>query len=300
MKKEIILSYRKGPPAYFDLAGRIRPKGVSPYGIFRIGDRAVAHIMVGDWRVSHPDHELVVVVDEFPDAVKYSKDLPAHWLFDGWADQIWSTERFGEIPPCPPGESVCRYPYFAHWARFRKNKTFTPSIRPMPYALERAREVLDEMKVGPEFVTVQPLWDACYQRFRNELPVWWMRVVGDLAGLMPVVVLGLPSNFKFVDCPAAAFPAYKYSLNVMESLAVISLAKEHIGGETGTTLWAPMLGVPTLALYRNWFSSGSHMDVCPISFGNPVVWGRLGSDVREIVKQAAVLVRTPVEDVLSC
>jgi len=300
MKQEQILSCRKGPPAYFDMAARFRPPQVRSYGIFRIGDRAAAHIMVGDWRVSHPDHQLTVIEDDFADTVRYSRILTARWLFEGWVDQIWSTERLGETVPLPQGEAVCKYPYFEHWSRFRRDMTFIPSIKPDAGAVDRVREALSDMKVGPEFVTIQPLWDACYLRYRNELPVWWMEVVERLARDIPVVVLGLASNFIDVKCPAGAFPLYNLNWNIMESLAAMSLAKAHIGGETGTTLWAPIFGVPTLALYRCWFLPGARLDVCPISFGKPVVWGRLGSDAREIEEKAVVLAGGRVKESKAC
>jgi hypothetical protein len=168
---------------------------------------------------------------------------------------------------------------------------FQPSIKPAAEALERADHELKD-KLGSEtgFISFQPLFDATYSRPRNGAIEWWYSLCEKIAERVPVVILGDISCSKSMGCPTGAIPLWELGLNPMESLAVISKARAHLGGETGTTLWAPILGVPTLALYRQWgiyrCTPFGVLDVRPNSFGRPVVWGRLGGPVEEIAKTA--------------
>jgi hypothetical protein len=70
----------------------------------------------------------------------------------------------------------------------------------------------------------------------------------------------------------------------MESLAVISAAKVHIGGMTGTTIWSAIFNVPTLAVYPHWSGHPKKgTDTRPIPFGAPVVYAQLGGDPYKLV-----------------
>jgi hypothetical protein len=87
----------------------------------------------------------------------------------------------------------------------------------------------------------------------------------------------------------------------MTSLALIYEAKVHTGGTTGTTLWAPIFKIPTLAAYATWAEhDGKRTDTRPLSFGAPVVSGQLGGDTQELAATAfslfagALKVSTPL------
>jgi hypothetical protein len=65
----------------------------------------------------------------------------------------------------------------------------------------------------------------------------------------------------------------------------MSMASAHVGGETGFSLWAGMVQVPLLAVYRKW-DDKSYVDWRPLSLGKPVVWCPLSSSPMEAAAKA--------------
>jgi hypothetical protein len=78
----------------------------------------------------------------------------------------------------------------------------------------------------------------------------------------------------------------------MDTLAVVSKATAHVGGETGVTIWAPIFKIPTVAVYRQWEGwEREHLDVRPISFGAPVAHAQLLGEPAEVVRRIGDLWR---------
>jgi len=277
------LGDREGDPAFFDMAVRFRPPGVRWYGPLRMGDRAAAHVLVGEWRKGNPGRRLVVYVDERLPGSDFGPGLPPDWLFGGMVDEIREAEVFEESLGSPVGERILTRDLWAHWAFLYRRSSFVPAIRPEKWSLGSARRILAERGVGDRFAVVHPLFDAQYDVYRNESPSWWGEFFRKLAKDTVTVVIGRREN-------AAAWSSSDLSgvvslmqddLSPMESLAVISMAGAYAGGATGMTIWAPLFGIPALALYRSWSPHSPGIDVRPRSFGGPVVRGNLGADTGE-------------------
>jgi hypothetical protein len=76
-------------------------------------------------------------------------------------------------------------------------------------------------------------------------------------------------------------------MNAMTTMALMDKGQLHIGGATGTTLWAPIFKVPTLACYPMWAPHpGQKTDTRPIAFGKPVVYAHLKGDVKSVALKA--------------
>jgi len=289
------LGNRTKSPAFFDMAGRFRPARAHWYGQgFRIGDRAAAHLYLKQWRQRYPARRLLVVEDNWIEGTEYSRWLPAHWLFADVADEIWSTESAKEVVKRPVGEPLYVETLWAFWKTFaRSERTLIPNIEPDGLASTRADAILQDFKVPAGYVTVQPLFDAAYDRHRNQTAGWWQAVIERIAGHVPTVVLGVPLLAKQMKLPHNCYPLFVRGLDPMVSLALIRKAALHVGGATGTTLWASMLRVPTIAAYNGWASTGS-TDVRPISFGQPVVYSPL-SDVPDATAVRIIRVHTELK-----
>jgi ADP-heptose:LPS heptosyltransferase len=95
---------------------------------------------------------------------------------------------------------------------------------------------------------------------------------------LPLAVIGSKSNAEQLKKIPCRLPLWQHGLDVMESLAAVSMAKVFLGGETGYTLWASVLGVPTIGAYHYWGMAGTH-DARPIPFSAPVVNVRIQGDV---------------------
>lgn len=266
------------------MANRFRPPKAHWYGrAFRIGDRAAAHVWLGDWRMRNPNHRMVVVEDNISSGTEYSRYVPGSWLFKGIADELWMVEKPGEYIGKPPGDSLYHVSMWRIWRWLSRNKAFVPSIRPDQAALDSALGKMRAFNIPTPFVSIQPLFDASYDKHRNCTPEWWQGVCLKLSADFPVVVLGDVRNARRMKVPDKVYPLWNLGLNPMESMAVISMAKMHIGGATGTTLWSAIFNVPTLAVYSNW---GAHLkkgiDTRPIPFGAPVVHAQLGGDYAKL------------------
>jgi len=275
------LGNRGQSPAFFDMSGRFRPGRAPWYGQgFRIGDRAAAYLYLKHWRQRYPARRLLIVEDNWIEGTEYSRWLPAKWLFPGIADEIWSTDSAKEVVKRPGGEPLYTDTLWTFWKSFaRSERTVVPNLEPDTLASKRADTILQDFKVPADYVTIQPLFDATYDRHRNQTIGWWQSVIERIAGRVPTVVLGVPALSKQMKLPHNCYQIFVRGLDPMVSLALIRKAAMHVGGATGTTLWASMFRVPTVAVYNSWVSTGS-TDVRPISFGKPVIYSPL-SDIPE-------------------
>jgi hypothetical protein len=267
------LGDRTSAPAFFDMAARFKPRGAHWYGQgFRIGDRAAAHIYLKVWRQANPSRKLVVVEDNHIPGTEYSRWLPATWLFDGIADEVWKTANQNETVRRPNGEALYVRTLWAFWKSFMHSaRAVEPVIQPDDISMRRADTLLREMRVPAHYVTLQPLFDASYDKHRNQKPDWWQGLIERAVGRMPTVILGVHPNLKQLRLPHNCYPIIARGVDPMVSLALIAKGAMHVGGATGTTLWAPILKKPTVAIYKAWAPVGG-TDVRPISFGQPVVF----------------------------
>jgi len=283
-----ILGRRRGALAFFDMACRFPLPAlngrVSGTG-FRMGDRAMTHVWLGDWRLRNRNRCLIVLEDTNWADAEYGKYLPAWWLFKDIADEIWNMESVEEKIPRPVGDCLYHTDVWRIWKWVRRNAKFKPTIKPLPEAYESVRVKMASLKIPEKFITVQPLFDAGYGLFRNSPPPWWSEVCSVLSAKFPVVIIGDIKNSKVMGSPPGTYPLWETGINPMESLAVISMAQAHVGGETGTSLWAPILNTPVVAVYKAWdeYVKG-WTDTRPLSFGKPVIRFPLNSNPGDAVK----------------
>ncbi len=283
MRKSVI-GARDGSPAFFDMACRCCPPGAGWYGTaFRIGDRAAAYVWLADWRLRHPKHRITVLIDDVMPGTEYSRHLPGEWLFSGIADELWLADSAQEKFPTPSGHVLYHTTMWKIWRWLMHNRILQePQIRPPKWAFEKAADIRKKLSIPDCYATIQPLFDAAYDVYRNADPAWWGGVAQQLARTIPVMVLGTRANAERMYCAPGTYPAWNLGPDPMVSLALICEARMHVGGATGTTLWAPIFNVPTLACYRVWAPHpGKQTDTRPMAFKQPVVFAPLGSDPRE-------------------
>lgn len=281
-----VFGNRTDAPAFFDMAARFKPRGAVWYGAaFRIGDRAAAHVYIGEWREKYPDRRLIIAEDSLMDGTEYSRYLPGEWLFKDFADELWIVDKKGETVPEPPGDALYNVSLWRIWRKLYENRIFIPRIKPLAESMISAGNKLNGLNVPPEFITIQPLFDAKYNLSRNGTIKWWEEVCVNLSCKFPTVILGDEHNIRMMKFTGKSYYFCNPGLNPMESLAVISMAKVHVGGATGTTLWSPMFNTPTVAVYRKWneYSNGP-VDERPMPFGAPVVWALLEGDAGRLVE----------------
>ena len=255
--------------AYYDMAARFPwPAERGYYGRgFRLGDRAAAYIRALQWRQRHPDGYLTAIDDvSWPECAD-SAEFNAAWLFANLADEVRMLSE-GERTDLPGGENL----YDEHLWHFWKEVRFNPpgglpiAIAPPPEATARARS----LGFGRPFVVVQPLIDASYNEWRNQPWEWWMHLVDLLSKRVPVVVA---AHRKHSDREKLTKSEVAYSwdldLSPMEVLALAQRSALFVGGETGLSLWAPIMQVPTYGMIAQQ-SCHYLVDTAPISFGQPV------------------------------
>lgn len=275
-----IFGNRTGSPAYFDMSSKV----------FRIGDRAAAYVWLGDWRLRNPNRRLAVIEDNSLSGTEHGRYLPGSWLFEGIIDELWVVDRKKESAPRLSGENLYHVSLWRIWRWLAKNKTFIPTISPLLSAFETARVKLDELGVPEKFMTVHPLFDAEYDKFRNGGVSWWEGLCERFSREFSTVILGKESSAEKMRVSGKAYPIWKCRLNPMESMAVMFMARVHVGGMTGLTLWSAIFRVPTLAVYPVWQEHRNRgTDARPISFGAPVVWGLLGGDLDKLTGQTQEL-----------
>jgi hypothetical protein len=252
--KLVKLGVRFTSPAFFDMSARFKPQSAHWYGDgFRIGDRAAAYIYLKYWRTHNPTRKLIVLEDNTLPGTEYSRWLPASWLFHDVADEIWEIAGSRDIVKRPPGEALYVRTIWQFWKSFMHSaRTLMPNIHPDGISVTRAESLLKELSVPQKYLTIQPLFDATYDKHRNQTVGWWQVVVEKLSARLPVVVLGASANSAKLKLPFACFPMITRGVDAMTSLALIERATLHMGGATGTTIWAPILKVPTVAAYKAW------------------------------------------------
>lgn len=270
------LGMRSVFPAFFDMASRFKPQNASWYGSgFRIGDRAAAYVYLKDWRQRNPGRKLIVLEDNTIVGTEYSRWLPASWLVHDIADEVWEIAGAKDIVKRPPGEALYVRTLWQFWKTFmHSTRTLVLTIHPDVLSVTRAEALLRELTIPKKYLTIQPLFDAGYDKHRNQTEGWWQIVIDRLSARLPVVVLGTSESAVRLKLPFACFPMLTRGVDPMTSLALIERATLHVGGATGTTIWAPILHVPTVAVYKTWASTGT-TDVRPISFGKPVIFSPL-------------------------
>jgi hypothetical protein len=285
--KQKIIGNRKGNPAYYDMACRFPPQGITwTYGCpFRIGDKAVAHLQCLMWRQKNPDRKLVVLEDlTQPVYSQGGVEVPADWVFDGIADEIWSAEGAADPMAKPEGEPLYNECLWNYWAGLRDNPPQVKSSITPP--LGRINHLLDDLGIPDDFIALNPLFDAPYNSFRNATPGWWKNLAGHLAKKVPIVLIGPAENAKKMETPEGVWPLWEQHLTVLESLATISLSRGYVGGECGPTLWSPVLRKPTVGVYDG-FTPWDNWWTRPLSFDGetPVHIVKLGGRSDAIAEQ---------------
>lgn len=276
-----LIGHHTGELAFLDMSDRSRPPGVHG-SVFRIGDRAAAHVWLLHWRKHHPDARILIIDDPFLNQQRYAFTLDSNWVFKDIADEVWMVERPNEKFIMPNGYVLYHANLWRIWRWLHRHCDVVPSIRPPANSIQKVSDLLKKYGVPPCFVTLQPLCDAGYNTHRNAPASWWHQVAEIVSQSFPVVLLGSKQNARAEFATRRIFPLWNEDLSPMDSLALISLARSHIGGETGMTLWSAIFHVPTVAVYANWSESNSKspVDVRPISFKAPVEFARLsGSPV---------------------
>jgi hypothetical protein len=219
---------------------------------------------------------------------EHSRALSGEWLFGSIADELWIVEEHGEQIMRPPGQTLYHVTMWRIWRWLMLHKTFKPTIRPPMENMNKARELLKQYGAPSKFITCQPLFDAGYDKYRNAPVGWWRDLAIAFRGAMPVVLLGLPENSNRMPVGGEnIIPLWKTEMDAMTTLAVICHSALHVGGATGTTLWAPIFNIPTLACYIEWSPHpGRRTDTRPMSFGAPVVYAQLGTEPKSVALQA--------------
>jgi hypothetical protein len=290
MKRKII-GDRKSNPAFYDMACRFPPPNITwTYGCpFRIGDKAVAHIQCLLWRQANPDRKLIILEDLNNSLSQGGRDVPADWVFAGIADEIWSAESVDDPMVNPNCEHLYNECLWHYWTKVRDNRPqVKTTIKPPPANLEKMETLLDKLNVDVDFITLNPLYDAPYNSFRNASPAWWQALVENLVKEMPVVLVGPKENASKMKCPAGAFPAWEHDLSVLDSLAMMYWGAAHVGGECGPTLWSPVLRKPTIGVYdgwtpwENWWTRPLNFDDTPVKIVK--LGGRSNLVAKEIIE----------------
>lgn len=288
---ELLLDLRSGPPACYDMACRYGPMSapVGRRGGFRIGDRAAAYVFLHHWRRRYPDQRLIVLDDPYLPHNEESRSISSAWMFQDVADELWVADTPDEVIPRPPGKWLHERCLWLDWKEFRDQPP-PPLPRPPEIVHERVERWLERRGIQGPFMTVHPLLDAAYDRYRNGSPLWWQLLIDRFAGSMPLVVLGLPEETPVLTMPAGAYPVGRTGLTAIEALSLIQRSWLHVGGETGFSLWAPILGTSTVALYADperggWGRApGDPFDTRPIPFHAPVLTLSKETDTEEVVQ----------------
>ena len=295
--RRTVLGERTGPKYYADLR-----QG------WRMGDFAGLRMLIDSWRRAYPEAHVTVTYGNHHWRSVHANQLDIPWIFRGVADVVLEMEHENDLihnpiamdgKPLVGGEFSCHI--WNDWARLRSavvsgKVTLQPHL-PDEDVLANARKILDKKGVPEKFVTVHPLFDAGYNKYRNGKPEWWSQLIAEMAKHLPVVVVGMHAYGKYIAVPDNAFQLFDLGLPAMASLGVVAQSQMHVGGETGLTLWAGVCDVPVLATYGRWGSfrdSGKKLaDFRPIPFSKPVVHAPLNGSVIAIAKTAVNLTNDP-------
>jgi hypothetical protein len=188
----------------------------------------------------------------------------------------------------PRGDRLYYNSLWRLWSGFRRRCNFKPDIAPTQESQFKASGVLKDIGLdNTEYVTVQPLFDATYNKHRNAPPYWWRLLCARLrkSGFR-VLIVGPEAMSKSFKVPEGCYSSLPHGCNPMDSLALIHGAKAHFGGETGLTLWSAIMQVPTFAFYRerDWNGTG------PINFGGGTWRFDIGGPVDQPVETLSQLI----------
>jgi len=293
----IVLSERTAEPAVWDFMAAYRTTRKKFHGkLFRVGDRAVVHGLLSQWRRANPGRQLLVVYEENLVSTAFSKAVNPSWFLEGVADQILMGKEAKGLRP-PRGEPLYSAQIFDLWRRLRGSAPLHTKLRPPADSLEYADTIFRGLHLPARFIACQPLYDAPYDKHRNAPPVWWADVFRRIAREAPVALLGPRQSMDLVNVPGA-YGLWPHERNAMDSLTFASRAAVFVGGDTGVPHWAAVFSVPLVSCQTYWDIQWSnnrlrHMDVRPISFGAPVVHARLRGDPEETAYKALELWRRP-------
>lgn len=274
-------------PAYFDMACRLGPTNRLPLerGGFRVGDRAGAYAQLAVWRRDNPQSRLTVLEDPYLPNVGKSYELPAKWFARELADCVIEFDEDEEPTFGDLGNPLHSGNVWTPWSEIALNPgdVWVPKLE--TFYIERGQAKRDLYLVNEtSYVTVQPLFDADYDIERNIAIELWQKLCIQLARHVWVVVVGSAKVANRCPVPWPVQPLWCENLHFQETLTVIQEAQVHVGGETGTTLWAPLLRTPTVALYnpRRVYPSGLWWHR-PISFGQAVTIHSVDDAIDRIV-----------------
>ena len=262
--------------SYFDMSGK-NPwpaeeevwRGPPGRG-FRIGDRAAAYVRILDWRRTHPDEYLIILDDINLPEVAWAKELDAYLIFKNLANEVWFIDKMADVTLPDKATPLYVDSLWIYWNKLRyfKPQGIQPHLELPTENLTFSKKFL-QLEGLQDYICVQPLIDAQYNTGRNQTATWWCDLINSLSDFSPVVVLGDPNvtrNLKFTKRVARADYA---ELSILSSLAVIFQSRLFVGGETGLTLWAPLLNTPTVGV-MNHAAASFRYDTAPLSFGAPV------------------------------
>jgi hypothetical protein len=299
----IKLGERRDNPCFFDISCCLPPPGHSLCKAFRMGDRAAAHVIMLTWRRANPQRKLVVTANEWKPEVRTAKLLEPAWLFEGIADEAWLAEREHEPLPLPPGERLYYHSIWKDWRGYIVNGGYAiPTIRPPGRKLEEARAELKRAGAPAVYCTVQPLFDAKYNFWRNNTSDWWKSFMFHLAKKAPIVLLAnRECSSRLGALPSGIFRVVRFQADVLAGMSALSCARMHVGGDTGFTHWAAVFGVPIVACYAHWHANDhGNTDYRPVPFKAPVVFAQLkgapeeAAFVAENVYRGAITSTTPM------
>lgn len=295
--KKTILDTRTGEKYYADLR-----QG------WRMGDFAGLRMLMAAWRLNHPNEHVTVTYGNHHWRSVHANQFDVPWIFRDVADVVLEMEHANDLihnPIAMDGKPIVGGVFSAHiwndWAKLRADVVSgRVKLKPhMPDAevLSQARTLLDKKGVPEKFMTVHPLFDAGYNKYRNGKPAWWSQLIAELAKKLPVVVVGMHGYKDHIAVPPNAFQLFDLGLPAMLSLGVIAQSQLNVGGETGLTLWAGVCGVPVLAAYGRWGAFKDRgrklADFRPIPFHQPVVHAPLNGPVAAIAKAAVGMFGEP-------
>lgn len=238
--------------AYYDLWGALPPhlvpreKRETP----RCGDRALLYAYLARWRAAHPEARLVLTEEWGGPRLPQFRRM-TRWLAFA-VDAEYRLIEKEELPEDLAGaQALTVSNLWNEWAAVKAAGfvPFTPRIVGAARTTARALLVRHGL-VRRGYVTVQPLIEVPYNPWRARDVEFWRERIAAMAAVYPVVVVGGPECMTtFGEPPPGAVFAFHAGLDFLESLALIQRAAAHVGGETGLSLWAPLLGTDTIALY---------------------------------------------------
>jgi len=262
---KIILGSRNAEPAFFDMSCRWKRNIWHPLprpnagdklgGGFKIGDKAVAYVFLAHWRNEFPNRKLVVIDDPFIKESVFSKEIPLDVLFKNIADEIWIADVPNEsLEEIPFGQPLYITSLWNWWNSVGREVS------------KDLKMEIDKIKTGVKtsnkcFATIVPVFNRSNNVWRNISVDYWLELIDLVARKVPTITI---SKGGF---PKPDFGEFFDDLNVWEVLSLLKNSRLHISGETGFTLWAPILGTLTLAFYNN----PTYSPCAPLEFSNSVI-----------------------------